>query len=135
MKSPSELRNELRAYLNTPSLRRWLKEEFLPRTKAFLQGIPVMAEMAYTTPATYTVRLVDPITGEEEESQWTEAAIRAEFGDSVFEEAYSQLPGGDAYVDLADHDKPLSQMLAEVEQELSWGTWDQWLDDEDDEPN
>lgn len=134
MMSPSKFLQKLRERLNTPSLRRWLKDEFGPRTKAFLQGIPVMAEMAYTTPATYTVRLVDPDTGEEEESQWTEAAIRAEFGDSVFEAAFAQLPDGDAYVDLADHDKPLSQMLREVEQELSWGTWDQWLDD-DDEPN
>ena len=135
MSKISEALDKLRSTLNTPSLRRWLREEFLTRTKVlFVTGIPYTIQYVYTSPAQYTVLLHDPITGEVEEVKMTEAEIRAEFGDQVFEEAYAQLSDGDANVDLSDYERPFHQILAEVEEELTWGEWTDWVEI-DDEPN
>lgn len=123
--------DDLRTALNTPSLRRWFREEFWVRTKAAFAGVPVLLRYAYTSPATYEVRIVDPETGEVEEHKYTEEEIRTLYGDKVFEEAYSQLPSGGAYVNLGDYGTPLEQVLYEVSDDLAWGTWDPWIDEDE----
>ena len=124
---------DLRELLNTPSLRRWFQEEFWIRTKSVFAAVPILIKHAYTSPATYEVRIVDPETGEVEEHKYTEQEIRDLYGDKVFEDAYSQLPDGGAYVNLSDYGTPLEQILDEVENDMAWGTWDSWQDE--DEPN
>ena len=46
----------------------------------------------------------------------------------------AQLSDGDANVDLSDYERPFHQILAEVEEELTWGEWTDWVEI-DDEPN
>lgn len=122
--------DKLRRTLNTDSLRRWLREEFPTRWRAFTAAVPIMFEHAMTAPPTYTV-VVHNDDGTVEEVQMSEMELRESFGDGAWEEAMRQYENGvtDPYVSMRD----LQDQFVNEWQEL--GVVWPWEDSEEDLPN